>query len=140
LRARAYEAAVRAAFDLDDPAVSILLDERVLPRAAGLDSAATLPSGVAIDLMQRGAVRGTCHPKIGIKAAPKCKAALPGYVVRFSDVLSAGHDSAEVYLWAEKYDNPASGFSAPLRFERAYQLVRTSSGWRAAQEARIPVS
>src|SRR6185503_8888553 len=37
-RARAYEAAIRTAFDLEDPGVSILIDDRVLPRAAGVDS------------------------------------------------------------------------------------------------------
>lgn len=139
-QAQAYEAAIRTAFDLDDPAVSILIDDRVLPRAAGLDSASTLPRAVVAELSRRGAIRGKCRPQIGIKRAPECKAPLPGYVVRFSDVLAAGRDSVQVYLWAEKYDNPNSGFSAPLRFERAYQLVRTAGGWRATQEARIPVS
>lgn len=139
-RARAYEAAVRTAFDLEDPAVSILIDDRLLPRTAGLDSAATVPAAVVTELSRRAVVRGACRPKIGIKGAPKCKAALPGYVVRFSDVLAAGRDTAQVYMWAEKYDNANSGFSAPLRFERAYQLIKTGAGWRAAQEARIPVS
>lgn len=139
-RARAYEAAIRTAFDLDDPGVSILIDDRLLPRAAGLDSAATVPAAVVSDLSRRGVIRGGCRPKIGVKASPKCKAALPGYLVRFSDVLSAGGDSAQVYMWAQKYDNANSGFSAPLRFERAYQLIRTANGWRAAQEAHIPVS
>src|SRR6185503_131954 len=119
-RARAYEAAIRTAFDLEDPGVSILIDDRVLPRAAGVDSAATVPAAVVSQLSQRGVIRGACRPRIGSKAAPRCKAALPGYVVRFSDVLAAGKDSAQVYMWAEKYDNANSGFSAPLRFERAY--------------------
>lgn len=139
-RSRAYEAAIRAAFDLDDPAVSVLLDSRLLPRTAGLDSAGILPDSVTAPLLRRHVVRGICRPKIGIKSAPRCDAALPGYVVRFSDVLAISGDTAEVYLWAEKYDNAASGFSRPLRFQRAYQLVRGGGGWRAEQEAHIPES
>jgi hypothetical protein len=143
-RAGAYEAAIRAAFDLGDPAVSVLLDTRVLPRTEGLDSAGTLPDSVTRILMRRGAVRGTCRPPIGKKGTPRCEAALPGYVVRFSDVLAVSGDTAEVYMWVAKYDNAASGSSRPLRFQRAYQLVHRGAGaaqsWRAEQEARIPES
>jgi len=139
-RARAYDAAIRAAFDPDDQAVSILLDDRLLPRSAGVDSAGTIPAASARELEQRGTIRGVCHPKLGIKGTAKCASPLPGYVVRFTDVLMSGGDTARVYLWAEKYDNAKSGFSAPMRFERAYQLVRSGTGWRAAQEAHIPVT
>lgn len=136
-RARAYEAAVRTAFDLDDPAVSVLMDSRLLPRSAALDSAGTVPDSVVHLMTRRGVVRGTCRPPLAKQSTPKCEAALPGYIVRFSDVLTVAGDTAEVYLWAQKYDNAASGFSRPLRFERAYQIVRSGSGWRAEQEARI---
>jgi hypothetical protein len=139
-RARAYESAIRAAFNLDDPAVSVLLDTRVLPRSASLDSAGAVPDSVTRLLRRRNVVQGTCRPPIGSKRTPKCDARLPGYVVRFTNVLAVSRDTAQVYLWAAKYDNAASGFSSALRFQRAYQLVRTGAGWRAEQEARIPES
>jgi hypothetical protein len=68
----------------------------------------------------------------------RCTAVLPGYVIRFSPVLAMAADTVEVYLFAQNYDNASSGYSAPLRFERAYQVVRAGDSWRAAREGRIP--
>ena len=138
-QAHVYEAAARAAFDANDPALSLLLDRRLLPRTVGLAPAGSLSSDVAAEMRRRGAVKGTCEPKLdGDRGTARCTAELPGYVIRFSPVLTLRGDSTQVYLYAQKYDTPSSGFSQALRFERAYQVVRRADGWRAVLEGRIP--
>jgi hypothetical protein len=134
-----YDAAARAAFDANDPGLSLLLDKRGLPRTVGLAAADTLPDAIAAEMRRRGSIKGLCAPPItASRKTVKCTAALPGYVIRFSPVFAMAGDTVEVYLFAQNYDNASSGYSAPLRFERAYQVVRSSDGWRAAREGRIP--
>ena len=134
-----YEAALRAAFEVDDPGLSLLLDRRLLPRTIGLAAAGTVPNDVVGELRRRGAIKGTCEPKLdGGRGTARCSAALPGYVVRFTPVLTLHGDSTQVYVYAQKYDTPSSGISQALRFERAYQVVRRGNDWRAAREGRIP--
>ena len=134
-----YDAAARAAFDLNDPTMSLLFDRRGLPRTVGLAAADTWPDQVTAELRRRGSVKGVCEPPItASRKTVKCTAALPGYVVRFSPVFAMAGDTVEVYVFAQNYDNAASGYTPPLRFERAYQVVRSGDGWRAAREGRIP--
>ena len=138
-QAHVYEAAARAAFDVDDPALSLLLDRRLLPRTVGLAPAGMAPDEVAAEMRRRGAIKGTCEPVLDSgRGTAHCKAALPGYVIRFTPVLTLRGDSMQVYVYAQKYDTPTSGISQPLRFERAYQVVRRGDDWRAAREGRIP--
>ncbi len=138
-QARIYEAAARGSFDIDDPSLSLLLDGRLLPRDIGLASAGELPSDVRTAMRRNGAVKGTCEPPLtGVRGTVHCKADLPGYVVRFSPVFKVGGDTVEVYLYAQKYDTPASGISETLRFERAYKIVGSGDRWRAVAEGRIP--
>jgi hypothetical protein len=132
-----YEAAVRGAFDLD-PSLSLLLDARELPREIGLAPQGTVPPGVADELRRRTITRGDCEPSLGAKGAPRCKAELPGYVIRFSPVFSLGGDSVEVYIYVQKYDTPDGEASQTLRFERAYQIVRQGDDWKAVREGRVP--
>jgi hypothetical protein len=137
-QANIYEAAARAAFNVGDPALSLLLDRRELPRTPGLDSDAQIPAGVVAEA-RKGIFKGTCEPSLtAAKGTARCKAELPGYVLRFSPVFAALGDTAEVYMYAQRYDTPSSGISETLRFERAYQVVRTADGWRAAREGRVP--
>jgi hypothetical protein len=134
-----YDAAVRAAFDLRDPTLSLLLDRRGLPRTVGLAPTGRWQDPVVAEMQRRGSIKGVCEPPItGSRKTVKCTAALPGYVVRFSPVFAMTGDTVEVYLFAQNYDNASSGYSAPLRFERAYQVVPSADGWRAAREGRIP--
>jgi hypothetical protein len=136
-QAHIYEAAARGAFDVDN--TSLLLDRRILPREIGLAPAGTLSPDIAAEMRRRNAVHGTCQPPLqGQKGTAKCTADVPGYVVRFSPVFSLRGDSVEVYLYAQKYDTPSSGYSEPLRFERAYQVVKRGDEWHAAREGRIP--
>lgn len=133
-----YQAALGAAFELNDPALTLMLDRRLLPRAGGMAEDGRLPAGVETGLKQRGVIQGVCEPPITTsRKTPHCDARGPGYVVRFSDVLARGGDSVEVYLAVQKFDTPTSGASESLRFERAYQLVHRGSEWQPIREARV---
>jgi hypothetical protein len=137
--ARIDEAALGGAFDLNDPALTLLLDSRVLPRTGGMSGMRRLPAALQTALLQGGVLHGTCQPPItGSRITPVCKARGPGYVVRFSDVLHVGGDTGEVYVAAQKYDIPATRGTESLRLERAYQIVGTGTQWRAIREARVP--
>src|SRR5213596_131425 len=46
-QASIYRAALRAAFELDDPTLSLLLDPRFLPRTAGLGDGTPMPAALA---------------------------------------------------------------------------------------------
>jgi hypothetical protein len=137
--AAVYEAAVGAAFDLRDPALTLLLDPRTLPRVGGFaDDDGRVSGPVEAALRQRGVIQGDCEPPITeSKKTPQCKARGPGYVVRFSDVLARRADSVEVYMFVQKFDTPAVGGSESLRFERAYHLVRRGDRYVPTQEARL---
>jgi hypothetical protein len=136
-QARIYEAAARGSFDVDG--TSLLLDQRFLPREVGLGAGGRVPEDVVAAMRQRGAIKGTCEPSLtGAVGTARCTAELPGYVVRYSPVFTITPDSVQVYLYAQKYDTPASGRSETLRFERAYQVVRTGENWRAVREGHVP--
>lgn len=136
--AAVYEAAAGAAFDLG-PGLSLLLDPQRLPRSEGLEGGDAVPSAVVSAAQSRGVVRGTCEtPRTGSRAVPVCRAELPGYVLRFSDVLRVGGDSVEVYLLATRYRTAASQPAEALTFERAYKLRGSGASWRVTSEARIP--
>lgn len=136
--AHVFEAALRSAFEVDDQGLSLLLDSRELPRDVGLASSTRLPDGVSAEMRRRGAIKGSCEPAIAGKSVPICKAALPGYVVRFSPVFTLKGDSVQVYVYVQKYDTPGSEHSDRLRFERAYQVVKRDDDWKAVREGRVP--
>jgi hypothetical protein len=137
-RVAVYRSALGAAFDLRDPALTLLLDRRKLPRIGGMAEEGRLSGPVANGLRERGVVQGDCEPPITTsRKTPVCTARGPGYVVRFSDVLARGGDSVEVYLAVQKFDTPGSGANESLRFERAYQLVRHGDRFDPTQEARV---
>jgi hypothetical protein len=132
--------AVNAAFD-PDPSLSLLLDPVYLPRAEGVAGGTPLSPALIARMRERGTVRGTCQPtRDSTRTVPLCPAALPGYVVRFSEVLGlgGGSDSVQVYLAATRYRHERNAPAELLSFERAYRVGRTRSGWRVLSEARIP--
>lgn len=138
-RASVYSAALRAMFDMDDPALWLLLDPRFLPRTSGVGIGPPMPGGLSSALRGQGIVKGTCTaPASGARKTLLCRAERPGYVVRFSDVFARTPDSVEVYVLVQKYDTPESGATEALRFEKAYQVVRQNGVWRAAKEGRMP--
>ena len=137
-RIAVYRAALGAAFDLRDPALTLLLDRRKLSRLGGMAEEGRLSGPVGNGLRQGGIVQGMCEPPITTsRKTPVCTARGPGYVVRFSDILARGGDSVEVYLAVQKFDTRTSGASESLRFERAYQLVRHGDLFEPTQEARV---
>ncbi|HEX7019240.1 MAG TPA: hypothetical protein VF159_04480 [Gemmatimonadaceae bacterium] len=136
-QAAIYSAALNAAFDLPDPALSLLLDPRKLPRTAGMAPADTLPPDVQHALRAGGVVTGTCKPPVASKTTPRCAASLPGYVVRFSDILRLGRDSVQVYVAVQKYDTRTSPPTESLRFEKVYQVTGGAERWRAVREGRL---
>ena len=138
-QAGVYNAALRAMFDMDDPALWLLLDARFLPRTSGVGPGSPMPGGLSSTLRGQGIVKGSCTaPAGGTRKTLLCRAERPGYVVRFSDVFAVGRDSVEVYVLVQKYDTPESGATEALRFEKAYQVVRRDGVWRAAKEGRMP--
>src|SRR5437867_2892577 len=56
-----YRAALAGSFRLDDPALSILVDPKFLPRQAGLAGGDTMSSSLLAALRGQGLVKGTCR-------------------------------------------------------------------------------
>ncbi|HEY5062922.1 MAG TPA: hypothetical protein VII52_15385 [Gemmatimonadaceae bacterium] len=138
-QARVYEAAARTAFDVGDPALSLLIDPRVLPRTTGLAPAGRISESLSAELLRGGVFKGNCEPALrGVRGNPRCAAGRPGYVLRFSPVFTTRGDSTQVYVYAQAYDTPGSKPSQTLRFERAYQVIRQGNDWRAVREGRVP--
>lgn len=137
--ARIDEAALDGAFDVNDPALTLLLDPRMLPRTGGMADGGRMLKPLAAALEQGRVIKGECEPPITTsRKTPTCEARGPGYVVRFSDVLRVGGDTVEVYVAAQKYETPTTRGQESLRFERAYQLVGRGEDWRTIREARVP--
>jgi hypothetical protein len=138
---RVYRATLGASFRLDDPALSLLVDPVLLPRGEGLVGGDTMPPAVRTALQRHRLVKGTCQVPLERARTPLvCRADRPGYVVRLSApfALHAGHDSVQVHLVVQQYAIPTGPAAERLRFERAYQLVRSGPTWHAVREARLP--
>jgi hypothetical protein len=130
-------AALRAAFDLQ-PGLSLLMDPVFLPRTAGRAGGTPVPASLVARLRELGLTRGTCEPPRNAPTkVPECRAELPGYVVRFSEIFSRG-DSVQVYLAAKQYRRNATENAQVLDFEKAFKLVKSGASWRVASEARLP--
>jgi len=133
-----YEAALRAAFELE-PALLLLLHPRRLPRSAGLAGGDPVPPAVATALRERRVVRGSCEPPLDeSREPPSCAAAGPGYVVRGSDVFRVAPDTVQLHLAAEQYQTPTGDPQEALTFEKVYKLVPRGDAWRVVGEARVP--
>jgi len=136
-----YRAALAGAFNVNDPALWLLVDPLLLPRTEGLAGGDSMPADVRAALERRGVVKGSCQLPVQRTPNPLiCPAARPGYVVRFSAPLAvgAGRDSVQVYVAVQQYATPRGPRAERLRFERAYRVVRGGQTWRAVSEARLP--
>ena len=137
-QARIYRAAAGASFDLG-PGLVLLLHPKLLPREAGMEGGEPVPEAVVRALRGAGTIAGTCEPPPPERGAlPQCEASAAGYIVRFSEVLGLGGDTVQVYLDAEQYTVPGAPPQQVFQFEKAYQIVRQSGGWRVAREGRVP--
>jgi hypothetical protein len=136
-RARIYAAALGGAFDLD-PGLSLLVDTTMLTRTGGERPGGTLGIDVRDALRETGVTTGECVPqRRAATRTPVCRADIPGYVVRFSDVFAMTGDSVQTHVFAERYDTPSTGEHSRFTLEQAYQLVRREGGWRVVRKARI---
>ena len=136
-RATIYAAALGGAFDLD-PGLSLLVDTAMLARLGGERPGGALGVDVRGALRGTGVTKGECVPQRRAAArTPVCRADIPGYVVRFSDVFAMTGDSVQTHLFAERYDTPSTGEHNRFTLEQAYQLVRRDGGWRVVRKARI---
>ena len=136
-RARIYAAALGGAFDLG-PGLSILVDTTMLTRTGGLRAGEALGNDVRTALRATDVTQGECAPqRRETNRTPVCSAAIPGYVVRFSDVFAMAGDSVQAHVFAERYDTPSTGVHNRFTFEQAYQLVRRGGSWRVVRKARI---
>ena len=138
---RVYRATLAGAFRLDDPSLSLLVDPMLLPRGVGLAGGDTMPAAVRSAIQRHRLVKGTCRVPLERARTPLvCRAERSGYVVRLSAPFAsrAGHDSVQVHLVVQQYAIPSGPAAERLRFERAYQLVRSGPTWRAVGEARLP--
>lgn len=135
-RAAVYDAALRQAFDVDS-ALVLLVDPAILPRNGTFARDAKLDDDVVARLQQAGATRGTCETTEDTRRTPRCAAAGPGYVLRFSDVFQAKGDTVRVFVAAQRF-RTASGLGPTSRFafESGFEIVRQGSGWRVAREGR----
>lgn len=136
-RATIYAASLGGAFDLD-PGLSLLVDTTMLTRVAGDGLGGALGTDVRAALRGTGVTKGECTPQRRAPTrTPVCRADLPGYVVRFSEVFAMAGDSVQTHLLADRYDTPATGEHNRFRIEQAYQLVRRNGGWSVVRKARI---
>lgn len=138
-RVSLYRAALGGSFRMDDPSLFILADTLMLPRDASLVGGNPMSSELLGALRAAGVVKGTCTvPATKTRGALLCDAPRAGYVVRFSEPFARGADSVQVHLVVQQYATPTGPRSERLRFERAYQLARVGTTWRAVREARLP--
>ncbi len=136
-RAKIYAAALGGAFDLG-PGLSVLVDTSMLTRTGGLAPGMPLGRDVRAALRATEVTRGECVPeRREPNRTPVCKATIPGYVVRFSDVFAMSGDSVQTHLFAERYDTPTTGVHNRFVFEQAYQLIKNGERWKVVRKARI---
>ena len=136
-RAAIYVAALGGSFDLD-PGLSLLVDTTMLTRTGGERPGEPLGADVRAALRTTGVTKGECAPQRRAPTrTPVCRADIPGYVVRFSDVFALVGDSVQTHVLAERYDTPSTGEHNRFIIEQAYQLVRRDGSWHAVRKARI---
>lgn len=134
-----YRAALAGSFRLDDPALSILVDPKFLPRESGLAGGDTMPATLLTALRGQGLVKGTCQVPVRDTRMPLiCRAERAGYVVRFSEPFALGRETVQVHVVVQQFAIPNGPMAERLRFERAYHVARRGSTWRAVREARLP--
>ena len=133
---RIIEAAIRTAFDVE-PALTLRMHLRRLPRTAGDSGGAPIPPGLVQSLRSHGLVLGTCEPiRSSPMDTPRCPGPEAGYIVRPSDVFRISPDTVEVWFGAEKFGAATGQRPEALRFEKVYQLVGQGLRWRVVREAR----
>jgi hypothetical protein len=133
-----YRAVLWASFPMDDPSLSILVDPLLLPRKEGLEGGDAIPQDVVGAMRSMGLVKGICSIPIKAGNVPLiCSAENAGYAVRFSQPYRAGQDTVQVHMVAQNYSRANDARIERLRFEKAYILARTGTGWKGVREGRL---
>ncbi len=131
------EAAIRTAFDVE-PALTLRMHPRRLPRSAGDSGGNPMASDVVRSLRARGLVIGTCDPiRSSPRDTPRCAGPEAGYIIRTSEVFAISRDTLELNLSAEKFGAATGQKPEALRFEKVYQVVKEGQRWRVAREGRM---
>lgn len=135
-----YRAALAGSFNVSDPGLWVLVDTLYLPRTEGLTGGTPIPAEQMRAIRRLDVVKGSCTVPLQARGrgALVCDAGHPGYAVRFSQPFALGNDSVQVHVVVEQYAIPGGPQLERLRFERAYQVVRRGSSWRAVREGRLP--
>ena len=138
-QAKAYRAAMRATFDLDDSSLVLLAHPRLLARYRN-DTAGTPLSPALDSALRLHLTRGSCLPvAVAGRKTPRCPSAgSPGYVVRFSDIFVFPSDTLLLYADVEAYDTQDAPSTQVIHFESAYKVVPQDGEWRAVKEGRVP--
>jgi len=136
--AAVYTGALGGSFNLGDPSLYIMVDTLLLPREPGLAGGTRLDDAVLAAMRNAGTVKGICSIPIRPTREPlRCDTDRAGYAVRFSAPFGRSRDSAQVHMVVEQYAIRGGPAAERLRFERAYQLARRGTTWRAVREARM---
>jgi hypothetical protein len=138
-QAQIYRSMTGVAFDLRSAGLVFLAHPLMLPRLR--DSAGDPVPGPLLAAMRNAStVTGVCEPQaVANHRTPRCPSAdAPGYLVRFTEVMVMPHDTLVAYMEVVKYDTPAAPSVEPIRFERAYKIVKKAEGWTAVSEGRVP--
>ena len=139
-QAAAYEAAIRAGFDVA-PGLTLLVAPEHLPRTATLAGGPPVDPAVIATLRERGVVQGTCAAApVAEGEVPRCEAAAAGYLLRLSQPFTGGGDTLQVYVDAERYARPGGPTQGPFFYETAYQLVGRGTDWRVVRDGRVPTA
>lgn len=140
--ASAYRAALAGSLAVSDPGLWVLVDTLYLPRTEGLAGGTPIPREQMRAIQALDVVKGACSVPVQARGrgALVCDAGHPGYAVRFSEPFALGgtQDSVQVHVVVEQYAIPGGPQLQRLRFERAYQVVKRGSSWRAVREGRLP--
>ncbi len=137
LQVRAYDAAVRTAFDVG-PSLHLLAAPTFLSRSSGYGAGDSLPPALLSALQASRVIAGRCSPAAeAADRAPTCSARQPGYVVRFSELYQIAKDSVELYLYSQVYAPSEGARPQPFAFEMAYQMARRGESWRVVREGRV---
>ena len=136
-RAGAYDAALRAAFDVDS-SLELLIDRSILPRNGTFQSRDTLDAVVVRELRTAGAIHGVCTPvRVDTKHGPTCVANTPGYVVRVTDLYQVRGDTVRMFLAADRFQTASGlGPAQKFSFESGYELLRRNGKWAVVREGR----
>jgi len=139
-RVSLYQAVLGASFPLENPNLWLMADPLLLPRKEGLAGGDPVPIEIMGALKRQGFIRGNCQLPLRDTRVPLiCRTDRAGYLVRFSEPFRMAPDTVQVHLAVQEFAIPDGPLAEKLRYEKAYQMARSATGWSAVREARLPL-